>query len=292
MVLIMRSLDHPDLSSISFWTALVLQISIALALLQVNHVFTIIRSRTMLPTIFYLLMTASCPLFYTEWKGSVAAAGILVCLVYLFASYQKADSTKNAFNIGMTLTLCSLVFPPVLLLFPLFWYGFYSFQSFNFKTFFATTIGMIIVYLFAFVWNIYSSGAENFFGSFFHYQDFWVMHPFSLNIQDFLVFGLLFVLFVIAGFKIFVSGLSEKIRTGSYLKYLYFFSICIVIALVLQSEWKICWSLLIYVPLSFILSHFFTLSTKKITSWMLVFVILFFFGMYVWQEFFQIYTIL
>ncbi len=283
LVVIMRLITQPDLSSIAFWAALLLQIGIALALLQVNYVFTIIRTRTMLPAVFYLLMTGSFPIFYTEWQGSVAASGALIGLVFLFSSYQNPDSQKNALNIGIILTLCSFAWPPLLFLFPLFWYGLYVFQSLNFKTFFASIIGVIVVYLFAFVWGLYNGGIQVFIEILPHTEELFVIHPFNLNVQDIVVFGLLFVLFIIAGFNIFVSGLSEKIKTGTYLKFLYTTSICIALVMPFQCEWKIQWTLLIYTPVIFILSHFFTLSTRKITSWILVVFILFFIGMYIWQ---------
>ncbi|MDR1369347.1 MAG: DUF6427 family protein, partial [Dysgonamonadaceae bacterium] len=152
LVFVMRLLTRPDLGSIAFWVAFLTQIGISISLLHVNHVYTIVRGRTMLPTVFFLLMSGTSPLFYTEWKGSVIAAGVLVCLICLFASYQKPNSQLNALNIGLILTLCSFVWPPVWFLFPLFWYGFYEFQCLNIKTFFASIIGIITVYLFAFVW--------------------------------------------------------------------------------------------------------------------------------------------
>jgi hypothetical protein len=156
----------------------------------------------------------------------------------------------------------------------------------NIKTFFASIIGIITVYLFAFVWAVYNEGIQAFVDLLPHYQDLLVLQSFGLTLQDLLVLSLVAVLFIISGFNIFMSGLSEKIRTGTYLNFLYLISICLAVALVLQSEWKINWTLMIYIPVVFILSHFFTLSIRKITSWTLLFFILFFMGMYVWQVFF------
>lgn len=285
LVFIMRFLSQPDWTAPAFWIAFLLQVTISLLLLQVNHTFTIIRSRTMLPALFYLLMTGGTPLFYTAWQGSVAAFGVVICLVCLFNSYQKPASQLNALNIGLVLTLCSFLWPPVLFLFPFIWYGFYDFRSLNFRTFFATVIGIMTVFLLVFAWSIYDSGIRNFIEILPQWQEFLVIHPFSLDFPDILVFVLLAILFVLSGFDIFVSGLSEKIRTGTYLKYLYLIAICITVIMSLQSEWKANWTLILYLPVTFIMSHYFTLSNKKISSWLLVFTVLFFIGMYVWEVF-------
>ncbi|MDR3060905.1 MAG: DUF6427 family protein, partial [Dysgonamonadaceae bacterium] len=248
LVFIMRLLSQPDWNDPAFWAAFLLQVTISLALLQVNHTFTIIRSQTILPALFYLLMTGGTPLFYTAWQGSIAAFGVLICLIYLFGSYQKPASQLNALNIGLILTFCSFVWPPVLLLFPFIWYCFYAFRSLNFRTFFATIIGIMTVYLFVFAWNIYHGGIRNFFEMLPQWQEFLVIHPFSLDSLDILVFVLLAVLFVISGFDIFVSGLSEKIRARTYLKYLYLTTICITVVMNLQSEWKANWTLILCLP--------------------------------------------
>ncbi len=286
LVIVMRLITHPDLSNVSFWGALLLQVGIAIALLQVNYAYTIIRSRTMLPAIFYLLIIGAYPLLYTEWKGSLAAAGTLICLVFLFESYQKPDSQKNALNIGLVLSLCSLVCPPLLCLLPLFWYGFYRFQSLNFKTFFASILGVMTVSLFAFIWYVYIEKIESFVSVFSDYRYLFGLHSFSLSIQDIVVYSFVSILFFMSGINIFLSGLSEKIRTGTYLKFLYLMSVCLAILLVFQSEIKASWILLVYIPVTFMISHFFTISTRKITSWTLIVFILFFIGMYVWQVLF------
>ena len=282
LVSVMRLYVQPDLSDIAFWATLLLHIGISLTLLRINYLYTIIRSRTVLPSVLFLLMTTSSPMFYTEWKGSLAVAGTMICMINLFSSYQKPESQINALNIGLILTLCSFAWAPILYLFPLFWCGFYNFQSLNFKTFFASIIGIILVWLFVFVWSICNGGIQIFMNTISGFEGIFELHPLNWNLREWIVFSFVFVLVAISGIKIFLSGISEKIRTETYLKNLFLASICLVTAMIFQSEWDI-WVLLVYLPISFILSHFFTLSTHKITSCTLIFFIIFFVGIYAWR---------
>ena len=280
----MRSYVQPDLSDIAFWATLLLHIGISLTLLRINYLFTIIRSRTVLPSVFFLLMTTSSPMFYTEWKGSLAVAGAMICMINLFNSYQKPESQINALNIGLILTLCSFLWAPILYLFPLFWCGFYNFQSLNFKTFFASIVGVIVIWLFVFVWSVYNGGIQAFIETISGFESIFELHPLSWNLREWIVFGFVLLLLIVSGVNIFLAGISEKIRTETYLKNLFLASICIATIMILQSEWDV-WILLVYLPVSFILAHFFTLSSHKITSWTLNFFILFFFGIYIWRVF-------
>ena len=284
LVFVMRVYAQSDLKDIAFWSTLLLHFGIALALLRANYLFAVIRTRTVLPTVFFLLMTTSSPMFYSEWKGSLAVAGAMICTVFLFDSYQKPESQTNALNIGLLLTLCSFVWAPIICLFPLFWIGFYSFKSLNFKTFFASITGVVVVWLFVFVWSIYNGGVQVFIDVFSAFGDILEIHPFTWNFREWIVFGFVLILVIISGVNIFISGISEKIRTETYLKKLFLASVSIAIALVLQSECHI-WILLVYLPISVILSHLFTLSTRRATSWTLIFFIFFFLGIYIWRVF-------
>ncbi len=283
IAILMRLLSGQAWDDHVLWIVLGIQIGIALILLQVNHSFTIIRTKTMLPAVLYLLFTTTCPSFYADYNGSIVAFCILLCLLFLMDSYQNPDSQKNALNISLILTITSLLWVPLLFFFPLIWYGFYRFRCLNFKTFFSSLIGILIVYFFIFSWSIYKNEWSIFFEHLPHKEDFLVIQPLAINIQDISVFAVLFILFIFSGYRIYGSGFSEKIRTSTFLHYLYLISICIFILLLLQSEWKFTWALILYIPLSFVLSHYFTLSTKKITSWLLLFTFAFFLGMYVWQ---------
>ncbi len=283
LTLVMRMATLSSWNDPTFWITSFLQVVVSLVLVQANHIFAIIRNRSMLPAVFYLLMTGSNPALYNAFDGSVAAFGVILSLIFLFDSYQVRDSQVNAFNIALSLGICSLLWSPVLCLLLFIWYGFYKFRCLNYKTFFATLIGIYVVYLFLFSWYFYQDNLPGFLEYVPDYRTFFSFRQVSVTYYDMAVIVFLSGLFVICGFNLFVSGISEKIRNSTILKFLYVLAAGVLVLMIIQSDWKLNWMLILYMPVSFVLSHYFTLSNSRIAPWLLVSTILFFTGIYCWQ---------
>jgi hypothetical protein len=269
--------------SVPLWSATIIQIIIAFSLLYLTQTFVIIRQRTLLPAFFYLLFTGTEPLFFQDTRGSIAALIIVFCLFFLFATYQKPESQIHAFNISLLLTSGSFIWPPLLFFFPLFWYGMYRFRSLNIRTFFAGLMGFIMIYLFIFTWSILKNDLNIFLNSFPGIHNLWNIHLVDFSLKEWIISGFIAVLFILSGVKIFMSGIAEKVRAMTTLGYLYVFSILIFTSFLFQSKWEKEWILILYIPVSFLIAHFFTLSYKNGTIGLFFFTIAFFIGMYGWE---------
>jgi hypothetical protein len=281
---LLRVFNTGEIDAGRLWGTTAMQVGIALSLLFLSNKFVIIRERTFLPSIFYLLFTGTDTLFFDSLTGCVASICILLCLYFLFDSYQSDSSQQNALNIALVLTIGSFFWQPLLFFFPVFWYGMYLFRCLNFRSFFATLIGLVVVYLFIFAWSFYKGDNSDIFLQYLpdwknsiHFQ------IFQFDLREYLVMGFLFMLFVLTGVNIFISTISEKIKTLKLLNFLFVFSFLVFVLLFLQAGEKKEWSLILYLPLSFLLSHFFTLTAKKSVIWLMQITVLFFIGMYVWQ---------
>lgn len=259
-----------------FWSVALIQMAIALLLLFLTQTFIVIRQRTLLPAFFYLLTVGTTPAHFYDLRGSVCALIIVVCLFLLFSTYQDKNVQGTAFNFSVLLTLGSLYWLPMLLFFPLFWYGLYHFRSLNWRTFFAGLMGFPVVYLFLLTWSVHTGDWDFFID---RLPDFKVLYPIhfpDFSPQEWLKLVFIIFLCILAGFRIFMSGISEKIRTMAMLSYLYVFAVVVCLFLFLQLAGKTEWALIVYVPISFLLAHYFTLSTQKSAGWLLFIVILFF----------------
>lgn len=262
--------------NLSFWGSLLIQMGIAFFLLQLNHIFNIIQERTFLPAIFYLLFTGGNPLFYCDIKGSVAALCLVLCYYFLFNSYQKPDSQINAMNISIALVLGSLFWTPLLFLFPVFWIGFYRFQCFNGRVFFASLTGFVIVYLFIFTWSIYQRDNTIFFSLLPQLEPLTAIRYPDLTMIEWVTYGFIIFIYLIMGISLFFFNISERVWTISVLRYLYLSVFIIFVILFLQSEYKSSWGLITYVPLALLTGHFFSRSNKKGIHYLLLVFVLFF----------------
>ena len=263
-----RLMENPDKWSMNFWLIIVIQIGIALFLLYLTQAFVIIRQRTLLPAFFYLLFVGTNSAFFYDLRGSVSTLIIVLCLFLFLCTYQNSHAQGTAFNISFLLTLGSFYWQPLLLFFPFFWYGMFRFRSLNFRTFFASLVGFIVIYWLLFVWSIYKDDLNIFLNQLPDFRAFYPIQTPVFTLREWISIGFSLFLYFLAIYKIFMSGISEKIRAVTTLGSLSVFTVYLFLLLFLQSSDKFEWALIIYLPLSFLFAHLFTLSTKKITSWL------------------------
>jgi len=264
--------------NLSFWVCLLIQIGIAFFLLQLNHIFNIIQERSFLPALFYLLFTGSNPVFYNDLKGSVAALCLVLCYYFLFSSYQNPKSQINAMNISILLVLGSLLWTPLLFFFPVFWIGFYRFQCFNGRVFFASLTGFVIVYLFIFAWSVFQGDKNIFLSLLPQFDALITANVWDFTLSEWLTYGFILFIYFIIGALLFFFNMSERIWTISVLSYLFISSLIFFIFLLLQNGYKSPWGLISYVPIAFLTGHFFSRSNDRTVHYLLIVFFLFFIG--------------
>jgi len=276
--------EYSHWDNLSLWGSLLVQIVIAFSLLKINDTFNIIQIRTFLPVIFYLLFTGINPVFYYDLKGSIAAFCFVLCYHCLFVSYQKPESQINALNISLLLVLGSLLWSPLLFLFPVFWRGFHHFQCFNTRMFFANLTGFVIVYLFIFSLSIFQGDANIFFTLLPKPDILLVFQKPDFTTLEWLVLGCLLITFLIIGLYLYIIDISERVWSITTLKYFYFTAFVSLIFLFVQSEYKSTWGLIAYIPISFLCGHAFSRLNKRGIQYLLLLLFLFFFGIGIAQH--------
>jgi hypothetical protein len=263
-----------DWSNPNFWAITLIQIGIALFLLQLNNIFSIIRRRTLLPALFYLLLAGCNPVFNLDWKSGLVALLMMVNYLFLFHAYQKPDSQLNALNISLILVLGSFLRPQLLLFFPIFWFGFYWFRSFNLRVFLASLIGIVAVYLIIFAWSIYQDDWRMFLSYLPEPEEIFFAYKPNLSNYEWINLGIILFVYIFAGYNLYVSDISERIRTVSFLKYMYVSSFLVFFMAFAQSEYRSFWELIAYISIAMVLAHYFTLTNKlSIKILMLIFIL-------------------
>ena len=272
-------------SAVVLWSTAAIQFATAFLLLYLIQTFVIIRNRTFLPAFLYLLFTGTIPDLYSDLSGSVSAVCFLLCIFFLFASYLQERSQAHALNIALVLTLGSFLWAPLLYFFPVFWLGMYQLRSLNFRSFVASLLGFITIYLFAFTWNFHQGTLAAFFQENPDWQSLSHIKPLGFDLWEYLIIGFLAMLFFLSGGNIFVTSISEKIKTIMVLRFLYIVCALVFILLLLQNDWKKEWFSILCVPLSLLATHLFALTEKTVIRWLMLVAILFFLAMFGWQQF-------
>ena len=102
----------------------------------------LIREKTLLPFLFYALLTSTNPDFFPLKSTSVGVFCLILALYQLFTSYHDPDATDKAYNASLIISIGSLLWIHILWFLPLFWLGMYNFRTLNIRTFVASLFGI------------------------------------------------------------------------------------------------------------------------------------------------------
>ena len=266
------------------WVVFAIQVIIAVLLMRINHEYRLIERRCVFPATFFLMFTASDPNLYSNLAGNISALLVVVCLVVAFKNYHNTKSQTSLFNIALILTLGSLFcWTPLLFFIPLFWIGFQWFRSFNIRSFFASLLGVLIVYLFLSAWCLYLNDWTLFFDEIYRIGEIFEIHWLRLQWFDWILWTYIILLMVISAVNIFVSGFSGKVKITLFFKFIYLIAIAsMVLAFFFYAITDDIRSV-IGVLLAFIAGYYFTmLDNNKWITYQIFFTILLFVAYYVY----------
>lgn len=210
----------PLLKALSPHTLLIINyllvLGAGLLLLWLNQVFSIIRTKTFLPFLFYtLFITADTSAFFSL-SGNLCTVISLSLVYHLFKAYQKEKSVEEAFNIGLLLSVGSLFSTQMLLFIPMIWIGLSFMQAFSGKSFFASIVGILTPYWPAFCWFLYKKDIAGFTEPFGHLFNFDLYTVFKFEVTDWISMGfsLLITIFAVTNFRL--HSFKDKIKTRIY----------------------------------------------------------------------------
>lgn len=272
---------NPDL-----WITSGIQLLTAFFLLYLVQHFIIIRGKNFLPFILYILLVSVDPSAFFCWKESLYTFCVLMCFYFLFQSYEEECPQRQALNIGIFLTVGAIFHPLFYLLILVFIWGLYQFKSLSFKTFLAGFCGSLLVFVLLFCWCLYQDNPSLFLDFF---PDWKVFLPtlFNFNLVNSFLLVYLLLFFISSGVTIYMAGISEKIKNHVILSFLFFFSLFIFILIIIEAQWEMEWTGFLYLSLSILLAHFFSKKTNKLKTFLLIFSVLFFIGIGIWNTFFN-----
>jgi hypothetical protein len=249
--------------------ATVIQTGIAILLTQVNRISTITRADTVLPATLYLLFTGFDQTPYNSLNSSLTSLCIALSVLFIFLSWQNPRAEVQSLNISLTLTLGSLLWTPMLFFYPLFWYGFYRLKGWNRRIIPAAIIGYLALYTFIFAWNVHTGNPTATFSYLPRVAELFTFCKPELTIEEWGIFALAAVMFLNAGINLYITGVSENIRTVFSLQTLYIPSIVITTFYLLQTQYKQHWTLILYIPLSIIITWYFTNTESRFRKYTL-----------------------
>lgn len=211
----------------------VLVLGVGLLLLWLNQCFSIIRTRTYLPFLFYMLLITIEPFAFFSLEGNIATLFLVIIVFYFFKSYQSEKAVEEAFNIGLLLSLGSLFSVRLLFFIPIIWIGLAYVQALSGKSFFASLVGIFTPYWLVFCWFLYQKDIAGFMEPFFRLFQINFHFVFDFNISDWLKICFSGLITVSAVINFRMHSFRDKIKTRIYFYLILVLIIYVFVLLVL-----------------------------------------------------------
>ena len=130
------------------------------------------------------------------------------------------------------------------------------------RVFLANLVGIVVICLVLFTVCVSWYKWWMFPGFLPEFEKIFIISKPELSNYEWISLGIILIAYIFAGFNLFVSGISEKVRTLSFLKYMYVSSFIIFFMAFVQSEYRSFWELIAYISIALVLAHYFTLANK------------------------------
>lgn len=234
-----------------------------------NHAdtrFNIIRVRTSLPFFMAGLLLATNNFISGNVTESISTLLIILAISSLFSSYQLLRAEKQAFDIALLLSLATLFWVKTIYLLPIFWMGMYMMKTLNMRSLAASFIGILTPYWFAFFYFAYIDNYQPLLNHLFSLIDFQWINLWGAPLYTWIHLSITLVATLFAIGNTVFSTFTDKIRTRSYLNFLFLFLLSSYALFVIDFGKSGTAVQLIYLISAFLISHLFASVRGRFTS--------------------------
>ncbi len=253
-------LSHPE---ITYALGVFFLLAAAYLLLRANYALMLIRERTVLPFLLYLLYASVDPDFYPLNPASVGVFCVLAGIYLLFQSYHDEEAVENAYRAALFFGVGSLLWVHILWFLPLFWRGMYNFKTWSYKIVAASLFGLVTVYWCVLGWCVWQEDYTPLVQPFSELFSFHLIWYNNFGLIDWLSILLITLVTVIAVVHMVVHELEDNLRTRQFLWFLLLFSAWTLILLVLFGQSSEEFLQILCIPAAILTAHFFTLERNK-----------------------------
>ena len=230
---------------------------------RANYILVIIREKTFLPPLLYILFISTNPSFFPFKSTSIGIFCLILAVYQLFVSYHDPKSVDRAFNATLFIGIGSLLWVHILWFLPLFWLGMFNFKSLNLRTFMASLMGVSTVLWFLLGWCVLTDDFSAFaipFAAFTKISFFDITSP---GLIDWVIIAYVGLFVLIASVDILIHEHEENIRTRQYLYFLIIFFLVAFGLFFLYESSSDEYFCIACMPASILIAHLFAVKKRK-----------------------------
>ena len=254
----------------NLWLQLLLTIAANSLLIEMCIYFKLLRLNNWVVTAIFMLLTTCCGFTYDSLVASIASTAIALSTFMFFLTYKSPGDVGHTYFAYLTIGVASLFFVPILYIIPLLWLlSLYQLQSLNWRTWFASILGLLTPYWFVLPWFLYQ----------YTLGDMVIQFPlFSLDgvpsdgdatlaPMQIIVFAVIAIPTLISAFNFWQQSYNESIQTRLFFDFLQWMGLAIALIIILQPQYYNTLIRMMVFCASPFIAHFFTLTRSKIVNY-------------------------
>lgn len=244
--------------------ALLFIILLAFLISKLNVQYTLIRSRTFLPSSLFVLITSGMPALHAMHPVYPAALFLVLAVDRIFSSYEKEIIHSNSFDAGIFLAIGSLFYLNLVFFFPFLWIGFILLKlKVNWREYVLTTLGFIFPWLAALTYYSITGRTEE------------LSHTLETNLTSHQIFlkenlsiqiyiGFLVLLTLLGSFFLLTHYEEKKISSRKYFKAFFWIFLISVILIIASPAVSQEIMIILAIPLTFLISNYLIFMKRQI----------------------------
>lgn len=252
--------------TITYLTGMLLLTGGAFLLHRANYILVIIREKTYIVPLVYILLISTNPNFFPLKSTSIGVFCLILAMYRLFITYHNPMAVYQVFSSALFIGIGSLLWVHILWFMPLFILGLFHFKSLSIRTFLASLMGVSTVYWFLLGWCVLQGDFSAFtvpFAAFTKIKIFEITGP---RVIDWVIIFYIGIFVLIASVNIITHVYEENIRTRRYLYFLITFFVAAFLLFFLYENSSDEYFCIACVPASILVTHLFIVKKGKKVS--------------------------
>lgn len=219
------------------WGGLAAVGATAVLLAELNDRYALLRERSDLPSVVFLLLAAATPSLWSWTLATVPMLAMLVAYFLLLNTYQQREVSAQTFHVGFLFGLSALVYPPIVCLLPAALLALTAnLRALTLRSFFSLLIGALFPAWLAAAWAVWKGSLPELLARVSDAFRFAEPDYASLTVAEIVVAGACIVLSLFAAVHFFRTSYSDKIRIRQFFNVFILFEVFLAAALALQPQ--------------------------------------------------------
>lgn len=240
--------------------------SITYLIIELNTTFALIRTRTTLPSSFFLICFSICPFLHTFNTYTFLPLLFIGMLFSLFRSFESPYASTTIYHAFCCLGIMGCILPQLLYLIPILYLLMIQLRSLNARTFFTGILGLLTPYWLGSCYLLYKGNWMEIFTGF-KQRLLPVIPDFNiLGWEHYLSLGIILVIAILCTAQSLIHTYQDKVQTRILLRILMVLEIIIVAFIVAQPQYFNGLFAMLLACTSIFFGHFFALVFNRFTG--------------------------